>query len=138
MIRINTSNERLHERPIGKHVKVLDAMSDWDTRVPLRGRGHDSRAASVPVSTTRRSVPQISPHKTRRTLHRERMGATWTCVGSSRQKRKPKLGRERAPRQVLRALRRHESTSENTGGTFQNIQGRVTIVSGTGEQSRAV
>lgn len=36
MIRINTSNERLHERPIGKHVKVLDAMSDWDTRVPPR------------------------------------------------------------------------------------------------------
>lgn len=28
MIRINTSNERLHERPIGKHVKVPDAMSD--------------------------------------------------------------------------------------------------------------
>lgn len=81
MIRINTSNGRLHERPIGKHVKVPDAMSDGDPRVPLRGRGHDSRAASVPVSTTRRSVPQISPHKTRRTLHRGTDGSNLDVCG---------------------------------------------------------
>lgn len=128
MIRINTSNGRLHERPIGKHVKVPDAVSDWDTRVPPRCLCPPHADQCRRSARTRRDGP----------FTEERMGATWTCAGSSRQKRKPKLGRERAPRQVLRALRRHESTSENTGGTFQNIQGRVTIVSGTGEQSRAV